>query len=240
MPLHLQAQPPRLRIKGRSFMAFVLAPEPPIAAWLDALDAHVARAQNFFRGRAVVLDCSAIGPDESGWASLIGDLARRAIPIVDVIGQAAPLPGAEVFARGLVGGRDTGPVHAPGDAGSAAEPPPPANPTPAESSLIVQDPVRSGQTILFPEGDVTILGSVASGAEVFAGGSIHVYGALRGRAQAGAMGNGRARIFCRRLEAELVSIDGFYLVADTMDPAMRGRAVQIRLDSGALIMAALD
>ena len=60
--------------------------------------------------------------------------------------------------------------------------------------------------MFFPKGDVTVLGAIASGAEVVAGGSIHVYGALRGRAMAGADGNRDARIFCSRLEAELLAI----------------------------------
>jgi hypothetical protein len=50
------------------------------------------------------------------------------------------------------------------------------------SKLLLDSPVRSGQSIVFPEGDVTVLGSVGSGAEIVAGGSIHVYGTLRGRA----------------------------------------------------------
>ena len=88
----------------------------------------------------------------------------------------------------------------------------------AESpSLLIDQPVRSGQSIVFEKGDVTIVGSVASGAEVIAGGSIHVYGTLRGRAIAGLAGNTRARIFCRRLEAELLAIDGVYQTADDMD-----------------------
>ena len=35
------------------------------------------------------------------------------------------------------------------------------------------------------DGDVTIIGRVASGAEIVAGGSVHVYGALQGRVIAG-------------------------------------------------------
>ncbi len=57
------------------------------------------------------------------------------------------------------------------------------------TSLLLDSPVRSGQTMIFPEGDVTILGSVGSGAEIVAGGSIHIYGALRGRAMAGVNGH---------------------------------------------------
>ena len=56
---------------------------------------------------------------------------------------------------------------------------------PQATSLLLDSPVRSGQSVIFVEGDVTVLGSVGSGAEVVAGGSIHVYGTLRGRAMAG-------------------------------------------------------
>ena len=83
---------------------------------------------------------------------------------------------------------------------------PEAKPKPA--SLLLESPVRSGQSI-FSEGDVTVLGSVGSGAEIVAGGSIHVYGALRGRAMAGFNGNAAARIFCQKIEAELLAIDGY-------------------------------
>ena len=104
--------------------------------------------------------------------------------------------------------------------------------------------MRSGQSVAYTAGDVTVIGSVASGSEVIAGGSIHVYGALRGRAIAGLLGAGptgqRPRIFCRRLEAELLAIDGVYKTADEMDPALQGRAVQVWLDGDELAIAALD
>jgi Septum formation inhibitor MinC, C-terminal domain len=66
-------------------------------------------------------------------------------------------------------------------------------PKPA-ASLFLTESVRSGQTIEFPEGDVVVIGSVGSGAEIVAGGSIHVYGALRGRAVAGTPGNAGAHL----------------------------------------------
>jgi septum site-determining protein MinC len=94
--------------------------------------------------------------------------------------------------------------------------------------------------VIFPGGDVTVLGSVASGAEVVAGGSIHVYGTLRGRALAGSMGNARARIFCRKNEAELLAIDGYYRTAEDMDASMRGRPVQSWLENRVLSIAPLD
>jgi septum site-determining protein MinC len=107
-------------------------------------------------------------------------------------------------------------------------------------SLLVARPVRSGQSVVFEKGDVTIIGSVASGAEVIAGGSIHIYGRLRGRAIAGLITHAKARIFCHRMEAELLAIDGIYQIADNMDQGLRGRAVQAWLQDDALMMAPLD
>jgi septum site-determining protein MinC len=96
--------------------------------------------------------------------------------------------------------------------------------------MIIREPVRSGQMVHFPEGDVTVIGSVSSGAEIIAGGSVHIYGTLRGRALAGTMGNSSARIFCRKLEAELLAIDGIYTTAEQMAPDLQGQAVQLWLD----------
>src|SRR5437763_1803253 len=81
---------------------------------------------------------------------------------------------------------------------------------------------------------------VASGAEVIAGGSIHVYGALRGRAIAGLRTPETARIFCRRLEAELVGLDRLYRTAEHWGADLHDRAVQVLCDRGALRLTALD
>jgi len=113
--------------------------------------------------------------------------------------------------------------------------------SPAKPASLVHDkPVRSGQSVVFPDGDLTILGSVASGSEVVAGGSIHIYGTLRGRAIAGSTGNSTARIFCNKLEAELIAIDGLYRTAEDMDPQYRSRPVQAWLEGETMTMAALS
>ncbi len=118
---------------------------------------------------------------------------------------------------------------------------PTALPAPPRAASLVHDkPVRSGQSVIFPDGDLTILGSVASGSEVVAGGSIHIYGALRGRAIAGSTGNPNARIFCNKLEAELIAIDGLYRTAEDMDPQYRGRPVQAWLEGETMAMASLS
>jgi len=107
-------------------------------------------------------------------------------------------------------------------------------------SLLVETPVRSGQSIMNPDGDVIILGSVASGAEIVAAGSIHVYGALRGRALAGIYGAEGARIFCRRFEAELIAIGDYHKVMEDIDAALRQKPVQAWLSDNELKVASLD
>ncbi|MET1414477.1 septum site-determining protein MinC [Roseibium sp. HPY-6] len=108
------------------------------------------------------------------------------------------------------------------------------------SSIVISEPVRSGQSILHPDGDVTVIGSVSSGAEIIAGGSIHIYGALRGRALAGVAGKDNARIFCTKLDAELVSINGLYKVADDFDGTLRNSPAQIRFENETLVFEELN
>lgn len=85
-------------------------------------------------------------------------------------------------------------------------------------SKLLTSQIRSGQQVVSKNGDLVIVASVSHGAELLADGNIHVYGALRGRALAGIDGNKNARIFCQSLDAELVSIAGFYLLRDAIDP----------------------
>ena len=94
--------------------------------------------------------------------------------------------------------------------------------------------MRSGQRVVAERGDLVLTGGVSSGAEVMAAGNIHCYGALRGRAMAGYTGDVQARIFCRKLGAELVSIAGRYRVNENLENRYLGRAVQISLDGDAL------
>lgn len=225
----------QIRVRGRSFMAFVLAPEAPLAAWLEALRAQIARSPGFFDARPVIVDMAALNAGTTGIATLIADIEACGISVIDVE-NVRDIPGADPWKRRLAGGREGAVV----EMKAAPVPPPPPPPPPPIPFMLVEDNVRSGQAVRAPNADVTVVGAVSSGAEVLAGGSIHVYGALRGRAIAGALGFAKARIFCRKLEAELVSIDGFYKTAEDMDPALRGRPVHIWLEAGRIMMAAQD
>lgn len=215
-------------------MALVLAPEPPVEDWLEALDAQISRSPSFFSGRPVVLDLGALPSEQPDVAGLLQRLTARGIRIIGTEGAHPSWQGLEAWA----------PLHANGTRPARALDVPDEPRTPAlvqdGNSLLIDQPVRSGQSIAFERGDITILGSVASGAEVIAGGSIHVYGTLRGRAIAGLTGNSRARIFCRRMEAELLAIDGVYQTADDMSPALRGKPVQAWLAGESMMLATLD
>lgn len=106
---------------------------------------------------------------------------------------------------------------------------------------MLHDPVRSGQQVYAENSDLIVLAPVSSGAELIADGCIHVYGVLRGRAIAGATGNPQARIFCKRLEADLVAIAGVYMVADQIPKALIGKPAQIKLgDDGNICIESLE
>ena len=227
---------PFVRVRGRSFMALVLAPEPPVQDWLAALDQQMQRSASFFDARPVVVDLSAVPVASEDVPGLIAGLQARDIRIIGVEGADQSWPGDEVWGRPPMALTR---ADRPLDIAEDARPPEPHSTEPP--FLLVDQPVRSGQSVIFERGDVTVVGSVASGAEVIAGGSIHIYGALRGRAVAGLADRATgARIFCRRMEAELLAIDGIYKTADAMDPALRSRAVQAWLQDDDLFMAALD
>jgi septum site-determining protein MinC len=115
----------------------------------------------------------------------------------------------------------------------------PALPQPYRPAMVVRQPVRGGQVVHAEKSDLVVMAPVNPGGQVVADGHLHIYAPLRGRAVAGAGGSPEARIFCQRLEAEVVAINGVYLAADDMDPAWRGRAVQISLRDGACVIEAL-
>src|SRR5215217_2279490 len=118
-------------------------------------------------------------------------------------------------------------------------PAPPALPS-RVPCLVIDNSVRSGQVIDYPDGDVTVVGSVVSGAEIVAGGSIHVYGTLRGRALAGTAGDPTARIFCRKFRPELLAINGSYRRADDFAAELWDRTVQARLEGLRMSLTPLD
>ncbi|WP_425402372.1 septum site-determining protein MinC [Kaistia adipata] len=224
-----------IRFRGRSFLATVLAPELPLADWLAELDKLSKRSEGYFASRPVILDVTGLAITKRDFAELIAMLYEREIKVMGVEGADPSWLGFGM-PPSVSGGKQTEILHKP-----SAEPPKPQQSFAdrAIPSLLIETPVRSGQSIIFPQGDVTVVGSVASGAEIIAGNSIHIYGTLRGRAIAGSTGNAAARIFCQKFEAELIAIDGLYQTADDLDASLRGRPIQAWLENDKMNMAAL-
>lgn len=104
---------------------------------------------------------------------------------------------------------------------------------------IVRNTVRSGQQVYAEGTDLVILGSVNEGAEVIADGNVHIWGALRGRAIAGAQGDQVTRIFCQQFKAELVSIGGIFQTFEAYDwPSAQETAIEIYLEDERLVVHA--
>ncbi len=194
---------------------------------------QVQRSPRFFHNAPVVLDLKGVEEfaREAEFAEAKEILRRHTLTLIG-IQNAAPVQADAAAAAGLAGfapnatqpSRPRPAETAPG----AGQAPQGHVPSAAKSRLITQ-PVRSGTQIYARGADLVVTAPVSAGAEIMADGNIHVYAALRGRALAGAGGDAEARIFCSRLEAELVSIAGHYLVSDQIPPEHRGLPVQIAL-----------
>src|SRR5258708_11615730 len=219
-----------VRMRGRSYVAFVFSPTVPIVGWLEEIDATLARSPGFFVGKPVVLDLSAVDLSQSAIAHLVSSLEQRNIRILGIEGVDASQLATNMPPL-LTGGR-----HCVLTQTEPQKPEAKPKPTP----LLLESPVRSGQSVAFADGDVTLRGSVGSGAEIVAGGSIHVYGALRGRAMAGVNGNSSARIYCQKIEAELLAIDGYYQTAEEIDVTLPNPPAQAWLHGAVMKITPLN
>ncbi|MES1942782.1 septum site determining protein MinC [Salinisphaera sp. PC39] len=210
-----------MAFKGRMLTLTVLAvgSDDP-AAVAEALDAQIARSPDFFRRMPVLLELGTSHPALTELAGMLRE--RELVPVAVLGGDETRAAAARAAGLGVID--DT---RVPREKPSGGER--------RERTRLIDRPVRSGQQIYARDADLVITAAVSEGAEVLADGHIHVYGALRGRALAGASGDTGARIFCRRFEADLVAVAGNYKVADDIDDEARGAAVQIRLDEDGVL-----
>jgi len=208
---------------------------------LPALGDQFRRAPGFLRFApiAISLDDLQLSPAEVDFAGLVAGMRALDIMPIGVVGgspamrQAATAAGLSTLrqAGGQVGGVESEPAT------PAPEPAPVAPPDPrgaGRPAMLITQPVRSGSRIYAEGADLIITATVNPGAEVIADGNIHVYGALRGRAVAGANENPDARIFALNFDPELIAIAGFYAVREGLAGAPIGKPAQVRLDGEAL------
>ena len=210
---------------------------------------RVDSAPKLFANAAVILDFGGLSdcPDAATVRALLAALRDAGVlPVgiaygtsaIEALSREVQLPllakfrAAYEYADAPPAGAVSAATPAPAEAMATKAAPaqtPPARP--AEPGVMHTTPVRSGQQVYAQGRDLTVCATVGAGAEVIADGSIHIYGALRGRALAGASGAAGARIFCREFNAELVAIAGTYKVLEEVPPQLVGKPVQIYLEN---------
>lgn len=235
---------PALEFKGRMLsLTRVRVLDPSLAAIDTHLRNFAAQMPQAIEGLPVILESDA--PIElAGVLKLMRDLGMQPLAVMEgaLAGDARlcglPVLPLDVVSEGRSGRAAAEPVVV--EVPAAPPPPPPIAVPVRRSTRIVTEPVRSGQQIYAEGADLIVTQLVSPGAEVIADGCIHVYGTLRGRALAGARGDTDARIFCRKMEADLLAVAGIYAVADQMQGALRGQPVQASLVQGKLRIERLD
>ena len=222
-------------IKGKVAPCTLFRPlTTDLAALTGDVEERLGQTPEFFRNMAVIIDLTALG-----------EMRDR----LDLTGLVRLLRGQGMVAVGILGGNEYHERLAPSlhlgvfpehRSAQGKAPCGLSGAVPVDSSAMVVDkPVRSGQQIYAKGRDLVVLAPVGQGAELIADGNIHIYAPLRGRALAGVMGNERARIFCKELRAELVSVAGLYRVSEDLPENLLGMAIQIRLNGRQLLFESL-
>ena len=241
-----------------------------LAAVRDGLVERVAQAPGFFKNAPIVVDLSPLSEPAAAALDLdallvmlreegLHPVASRARSLDEALVERLRDAGLAMLAVGRnratpnvrdpLPPADDRPAPAAADsAAPAAEPEPDGAavqgelvppPMPAPSMMITR-PIRSGQRHYAPHGDLVVVGAVSVGAELIAAGSIHVYGPLRGRALCGAHGDTTARIFCQKMEAELVSVAGTYRALEAVPDNVAGKPATMWLDGDTLNIEPLN
>ena len=218
------------QIRGRFLTALALRidAEDDIDALYEHLDVQLKQTPQFYDEAPMVLDLSnAPGTSETGRLRvLVANMRRRNLRVFGV--QSGGTVSQDALQElGLIEvspGRD---APSPEDRRAKRRS---RLSEPEAENKVIKGQVRSGQMVVAEHGDLTIIGSVASGAELVAKGSIHIYGRMRGRAMAGMHGDETARIFCQKLDAELIAIAGLYQTSETLATVSKDGCAHIYLE----------
>lgn len=200
------------------------------SAFAKQLNDLVQKNPNFFQHMPVVIDLQKIySLDNDINFTEINSLLRKSslVPVGVINANSKQIASATEVGLGILPNTKT-------------TNPPPRQAKKTERTKIITQPVRSGQQIYAKNTDLIVVASVSNGAEILADGNIHVYGSLRGRAIAGASGDATARIFCHKLEAELVSIAGYYKLQEELAQIEHEGHSQIFLEEEQLVITPLS
>jgi septum site-determining protein MinC len=170
------------------------------ASWSELVEVFIKNVDDrssFFQGARVVLDVGLNELRVADLSTLRDQLSERGITLWAILSKS---PITENTAQNL------------GLATRISKPQPseikvPLNDLPEDAAIWVKGPLRSGGRVLF-EGNVVVMGDVNPGAEIVAGGSVIVWGRLRGVVHAGAQGNEKAVVCALELVPTQLRIAG--------------------------------
>ena len=230
--------PQTIKLRGGTFTLLVVqVVDLRDPGFFGQLAEKIAQAPTFFQHAPVVLDLQGLSGDGPfHFDELVRGLRQHQLTPVGVQNgteeqnRAAVEAGLSVFPVWRSSPSDD-------DRDDIAQPAPKS--TASGRSTVVTRPIRSGKEVYARGGDLVVMTTVSTGAELLADGHVHVYGRLRGRAHAGVAGDKSARIFCQSLDAELVSVAGHWQVREDIPEDLIGRAVQIFLDGERLMIEPL-
>ena len=224
-----------LPFKGRSVSVTTVLLQNTDTAQIDeSLSAKIAQVPpDFFTTQPLVADLAALEgfkPDAKWLKTLKRIFERHKLGLVGVCG--APVERSALVAAGLAEVTISTDSKTKTVAAEKSEPvaPPPPPAVQAAPTKLIRHNIRSGQRIIAKGGDLVIIGTVSPGAEIYADGNITVYGALRGRAFAGGQNETAAYIYCYELDAELISIAGFYQDKEQLQANLVRKNVLISLN----------
>ncbi|UDG79827.1 Septum site-determining protein MinC [Candidatus Steffania adelgidicola] len=191
-----------------------------------AIEEKVEQAPEFLKEAPVVINVAGLGRDPP-WEALLQALLATGLHLVGVSGcndsklkKAIVRSGLPLLTEGKVLKRIASPASL--------------------KMQLINTPVRSGQQIYARNSDLVVTSSISAGAELIADGNIHIYGMMRGRALAGASGEGECQIFCTHLFPELLSIAGQYWLSDQIPAEYLGKGARLSLQDGTLIIHPLN
>jgi len=150
------------------------------AVWsevLGALRSQLDQGAQFFNGARVIVDIGNRALTEEQFAELMALMHEHHLE-ASALASTSRESRSAARAAGVVARPVARSVAAPDEPGEA---------------LFVWRTIRSGQVVRH-QGHITIVGDVNAGAEVIAGGSVVVWGRLRGTVHAGALGDRSAMI----------------------------------------------
>lgn len=251
-PIDTSTTAPVFELKGSVLTVIVLhIKKIDVDCLYPQLEKKIGQARSFFSSAPLLIDLSAVDEEaqaELDFIFLANTLRNLGLTPVGVRGSAAKqservlqaglglLPAIKTAKTVTVPADKPSSDLEPSDKEAQPEPlvPVTSQLSAGTSTKVITHPVRSGQQVFAPGGDLVILSSVNAGAEVLAAGNIHVYGPLRGRAMAGINGDVTARIFTLQCNAEFVAIAGEYMVNESLDQDLINQSVMISLQDGSL------